>query len=133
MGAFAAPPKPQEESAQKEEADKHDQDKLPFHLIPPEAIIGEAMVLRFGARKYGERNWEKGMAWSRPFRAARGHLLRWWCGIKFDKESKLNHLFHVRTNIDILIAHELRQIGTDDRPKDSAAASLWGACEGDES
>ena len=46
---------------------KDDQGKDPWHLAPWDAC--RAIVLRFGAEKCAARNWEKGMAWSRPYGA----------------------------------------------------------------
>jgi hypothetical protein len=108
-----------------QQAQKFDSAKLPLHLIPPEAIIGEAMILGFGATKYSERNWEKGMDWSRIFSAAMRHLWQWWIRAGADPETGLDHLFHARTCIGFLIAYSARNVGNDDRPMDTAAANLW--------
>ena len=46
-------------------AKKFDQNKMRLDLVPTTAIEDIANVLTFGANKYGDRNWEKGMKWSR--------------------------------------------------------------------
>ena len=46
---------------------KHDAEKPPYDLLAPEYLEATSEVLGFGAKKYGSRNWEFGMAWSRPF------------------------------------------------------------------
>lgn len=66
--------------------------------------------------KTGERNWERGMAWSRPYAALRRHLIAWWSGQDTDPESGHSHLWHVLTNAAFLVAYEQRGIGEDDRP-----------------
>ena len=95
---------------------KYDEGKLPYHLLPPELLAGITSVLQFGAEKYSERNWEMGMAWSRPFSALMRHMWAWWCGEKADPETGMSHLWHAGCCIAFLIAYEERQIGEDDRP-----------------
>jgi len=98
---------------------KHDQDKLPMHLIPPELLGGVAHVLDFGQRKYGARNWERGMAWHRPYAALLRHLMAWWECEDTDPESGMPHLWHAACCIAFLMAYEQRKIGLDDRPKET--------------
>lgn len=96
---------------------KFDQEKLPFHLLPPELLEGISAVLQFGAVKYSERNWELGMAWSRPFGALMRHMWAWWRGEDVDPETGMSHLWHAGCCIAFLIAYEQRKVGKDDRPK----------------
>lgn len=98
------------------EGRKDDQGKLPYHLLPPELLEGTAAVLRFGAGKYGDRNWERGMAWSRPFAALMRHMWAWWRGESLDPETRMSHLWHASCCIAFLISYEQRRVGTDDRP-----------------
>ena len=95
---------------------KDDSDKLPWHLLPFDALEEVTKVLQFGAKKYEPRNWEKGMAWHRPFRAAINHLQHWWGGTKVDEETGLTPLAHAACEVLFLLAYELRQVGEDDRP-----------------
>ena len=99
-----------------EEGRKDDQTKLPHHLQPFDAIAEISKVLAFGAGKYGDRNWEKGMAWHRPFSACIRHLWDWWLRRGPDNETGLSHLAHAGCCILFLIAYELRGVGHDDRP-----------------
>ena len=55
---------------------KHDGGKARMDLLPPELLFGVSEILGFGAAKYGDRNWERGMAWSRVFAALMRHLIR---------------------------------------------------------
>lgn len=99
------------------EGRKDDSGKARHDLIPPELPDAVAQVLAYGASKYGERNWEKGMAWGRPFAALMRHMWAWWSGEKQDAETGMSHLWHAGCCVAFLIAFEARNIGTDDRPK----------------
>lgn len=98
------------------EGRKDDGGKARHDLIPPELLEGVAAVLTFGAEKYGERNWEKGMKWGRPFAALMRHMWAWWRGEKVDPETGFSHLWHAACCIAFLIAFEQRATGVDDRP-----------------
>lgn len=95
---------------------KHDGEKPRMDLVPPEAIYAMAFVLTFGAEKYGSRNWELGMSWSRPYAALLRHLLAWWGGEDKDPETGMSHLWHVMCCAAFLVAYEARDVGLDDRP-----------------
>lgn len=99
------------------EGRKDDAGKAPWHLLAPELMDATAQVLEFGAKKYGARNWEKGMSWSRPFSAMMRHMWAWWRGEKSDPETGYSHLWHAACCLMFLIAYEQRQIGEDDRPE----------------
>jgi hypothetical protein len=96
---------------------KYDAGKPRYDLIPPELLEETAIVLTYGAVKYSERNWEKGMAWHRPFGALMRHMWAWWRGESVDPETGFSHLAHAACCIAFLIAYERRRIGADDRPK----------------
>jgi hypothetical protein len=95
---------------------KYDEYKLPMHLIAPEMLVALATILRFGANKYAERNWELGMEWSRCFSALERHMWAWWGGEDIDLETGRSHLWHAACCLMFLVAYEERKIGTDDRP-----------------
>lgn len=103
-----APPKPTE-------GVKYDAGKARYDLLPPEFLEATAQVLTFGANKYGERNWELGMNWGRPFAALMRHMWAWWKGEKADPETGMSHLWHAACCLAFLIAFEARGTGTDDR------------------
>lgn len=104
------------------EGRKDDAGKARHDLIPPELPHAVAQVLAFGASKYGERNWEKGMTWGRPFAALMRHLWAWWRGEPYDPETGMSHLWHAACCIAFLVAYEERREGTDDRPKKKVPA-----------
>lgn len=95
---------------------KHDGGKVRYELMPPEMLEGVSQILTFGAEKYGDRNWENGMKWSRVFGACMRHMWAWWRGEKADPETGKSHLWHAGACIGFLIAYEQRSTGSDDRP-----------------
>lgn len=98
------------------ESRKDDDGKLPLHLLPTDALEAITEILDFGQKKYAPRNWEKGMSWSRVYRATLGHLFKWWAGVPADAETGKSHLWHAGCCILFLITYELRGAGDDDRP-----------------
>lgn len=100
----------------KMEGRKDDDEKLRFDLIDSDLLIELSKVLTFGAQKYGARNWEKGMKWSRVFGALMRHMWVWWKGEKCDPETNMPHLAHAAACVMFLLAYEAREMGEDDRP-----------------
>jgi hypothetical protein len=98
------------------EGRKDDGGKDPWHLLPWDAVRAIVQVLAFGANKYAPRNWERGMAWSRPYAGLMRHMTAWWEGERYDPETGFSHLMHAGCCILFLITYELRGIGHDDRP-----------------
>lgn len=94
---------------------KMDAGKARIDLVAPEFIQQTADVLAFGAAKYRERNWERGMSWGRCFGALMRHMWAWWAGERNDPESGLPHLAHAACCLMFLVAYEARSVGTDDR------------------
>jgi len=107
---------PKRAAAIKRGGHKDDTGKDPWGLAPWDAFGAIVKVLHFGAKKYAARNWEAGMAWSRPFDALMRHMTAWWQGEAKDKETGFSHLWHAGCCIAFLIAYEMRGKGTDDRP-----------------
>ena len=107
------------------EGTKLDQGKARIDLVAPEMLFALGEILAFGAGKYGERNWEKGMAWGRLFAALMRHMWAWWGGKQettenfafgeLDMETGRSHLWHAACCLMMLVAFEARKSGTDDR------------------
>lgn len=107
------------------EGKKFDEGKVRMDLIPPELLFAVGRTLTYGADKYGDRNWEKGMRWSRVFAAMMRHMWAWWGGKgpttksflfgELDDETSYSHLWHASACISFLIAYEERGVGEDDR------------------
>ena len=90
------------------EGRKDDDGKARFDLLPPDALWEVVRVYTFGAGKYGDRNWEKGIRWGRVFAAICRHLFAWWLGERHDPETGLSHLAHAAWGCKTLLAYELR-------------------------
>lgn len=82
---------------------KFDTGKLRVDLVPWVSILAIAAVLTHGAHKYGDRNWEKGLGFSRLIGGGLRHLLLHMCGQQLDKYSGLPHLWHFGCNAVMLI------------------------------
>jgi len=99
---------------------KNDQEKNRLDLIHPAVILELGKVLTYGANKYGERNYQKGLAYHRVYGAALRHLVAWWNGENNDRESGLLHLSHCLCNIAFLIEFESNRekyANSDDKPQ----------------
>lgn len=95
-----------------------------FDLLPWDALWAVATVFGFGAKKYAERNWERGYKWSASKGALDRHLALYWAGQDRDEESGLLHLAHVAWQALVLLAFQLRGVGEDDRPAGEAVESM---------
>jgi hypothetical protein len=105
---------------------KFDTGKVRIDLFPGDVLFAISDILTFGAEKYAERNWEKGMKWGRPFGALMRHMWAWWQSKQptktnflfgdLDVETGRSHLWHAGCCLVFLIAYEMRGVGTDDRP-----------------
>ena len=95
---------------------KYDTGKLRFDLVPSEALEAVVEVWTYGANKYADRDWEKGLAWGRIFAALMRHMWAFWRGESLDEESGLPHLAHAAWCTLALLQYYLMKIGTDDRP-----------------
>lgn len=104
---------------------KADSDKLRMDLLPVEALEAMAIRLSIGARKYGDRNWETGLAYSRFYAALLRHLLAWWGGQDIDSDPEAegsSHLEGVLINAAFLVTYAKREMrGFDDRPSRNSA------------
>jgi hypothetical protein len=94
---------------------RFDADKLRWDLLPPDAMSELVRVYTFGASKYADRNWEKGMRWSRCFGSMMRHCWAWMAGERNDPESGCHHLAHVAWNALALVTYQTRGVGQDDR------------------
>lgn len=96
---------------------RFDNGKLRYDLLPVDALERCAQVFTFGAKKYGDRNWERGMKWSRVLGSLERHLQEIKKGNDFDKESGLLHIDHVTANALFLSQYYKIFPEGDDRPK----------------
>lgn len=99
---------------------KEDKDKLRYDLVPVEAMEQIIDVLTYGAKKYKDRNWEKGLEYSRVYAALQRHLNSFWMGINLDFESQRSHLAHAGCCLLFLLQYESipsEYNHLDDRPR----------------
>lgn len=89
---------------------KDDDGKAPWHLVPWRELSSVVDVIAYGAKKYGEWNWQ-GVELSRDryFAALSRHLVAWRMGERVDPESGLPHLAHVACNALFLAWHDRRE------------------------
>lgn len=86
-----------------------------FDLIPPDALWEVAEHYGRGARKYADRNWERGYAWGLSYGALQRHANAWAAGEDIDEETGGMHMAAVAFHALALLTFSLRDIGTDDR------------------
>lgn len=101
---------------------KDDDGKLRYDLIPADPLDELARVFTIGARKYGDRNWENGLAWGRVFAALMRHGWAWWRGETHDPEDGQHHLASVAWCALVLMQFENTHPGLDDRADQRGAA-----------
>lgn len=99
-----------------EPALRYDTGKLRYDLVPGDSYAALVEVYTIGAAKYADRNWEKGMSWSRCFGSLMRHAWKWWMGETYDKETGCHHMAMAAWNCLALCTYEMRKVGTDDRP-----------------
>lgn len=96
---------------------KNDAGKTRLELLPLDALDEVGKVLTLGAKKYGDRNWERGIVYSRVFGALTRHAWAWWRGESRDPETGYSHMAHCAANALFLLSYELRVARRlDDRP-----------------
>lgn len=74
---------------------KYDSDKLRYDLLPAAALEEVVKVYTLGAKKYDDRNWEKGINYGRVFGALMRHAWAWWRGERNATDDGQHHLASV--------------------------------------
>jgi hypothetical protein len=101
------------------EGRKDDSGKLRYDLIPCKSLEALVAVYTFGAAKYQDRNWEKGISWCRVFAAIMRHSWAWFRGEDYDPESGIHHMAHAAFGCFALIEYSKTKPELDDRVKES--------------
>lgn len=94
---------------------KHDKGKAQLSTVSYESVSGEARAMEYGLHKYGRNNYKGGMDWSRLIDAALRHIYQFSSKQDIDDESKLNHLYHAKASLGMLIYYYENKLGKDDR------------------
>ena len=96
---------------------KDDQEKLRMDLLDSRWLFGVSKILTFGAKKYGEHNWRRGLAYSRLFAAVQRHLWAFNNGEDNDEETGDSHLLHASCCLMFLYFMRIHRPDLDDRQK----------------
>lgn len=86
----------------KEEGKRFNEGKTRHDLLKPFTQEQFARVLTEGAKKYGDNNWEMGMAWSKVIASLKRHLIEIELGNDYDDETKCLHSAHIMCNAAFL-------------------------------
>lgn len=90
-----------------EKATRYNAGKPRIGLVPPQIIEGLGHVLTFGAEKYDDDNWKKGLSDENCMSSCMRHLMQFQRGEIYDSESGIHHLAHAACNLAfILYFHE---------------------------
>ena len=95
---------------------RYNEGKTRHDLIPAFAQEQYAKVLTIGATKYDERNWEKGMRWTKVIASLKRHVQAWESGQDYDPETGLLHTAHIMCNAAFLTEYYKIHPQGDDRP-----------------
>ena len=99
---------------------KYDACKTRYDLIPAYPLEQLARLYTFGATKYADNNWRKGLRWGRCFAAMMRHAWLWWGGEDCDKETGLSHMAAVAFCAFSLMEFSKTHKEFDDRVKTQA-------------
>lgn len=93
---------------------RFDSGKLRYDLLPPDGMDALVDVYTQGAKKYADRNWEKGMNWSRIIGSLLRHTFKFMSGETHDKETGCHHMAMAAWNALALCVYDTRKVGTND-------------------
>ncbi len=83
--------------------DRYNSDKPRVELLVPEAMEETAKVWAFGANKYSDHNWKKGLKVLGILGCILRHTFKIMKGEDIDEESKCMHAAHIICNASMLI------------------------------
>lgn len=89
--------------------------KLKWSLVSWKALEPLVQVLMFGAEKYDDHNWKKGLKYTETCESLQRHLNSFIEGEDNDKESKLSHVGHILCNAMFLSYMSMFRKDLDDR------------------
>ncbi|PHS22159.1 MAG: hypothetical protein COA84_13345 [Robiginitomaculum sp.] len=89
-----------------------------FRQVPLEAIAAGATALEYGAKKYADRNWEKGLPWQQMIDSLKRHIDDFERRNDIDDGpdgSDLHQICMIMASAMMLSASVMRGVGHDDR------------------
>ncbi len=92
--------------------------KLRWSLVDFDALDDMVKVLEFGAKKYDDNNWKKGLKTPEIFESIMRHLVAYMRGEDIDLESGLPHTGHILCNAMFLSYMQKYKSDFDTRTKD---------------
>lgn len=95
---------------------KFDAGKVRMDLVPGEFVYGVAAAMTYGAIKYDDWNWSKGMRVGRILAALLRHVYARLMGEAIDPESGLPHTWHMGACVAMVIGGEARGTAVEDIP-----------------
>lgn len=98
------------------EGGEHKDDGKPaVQYLEPEFLEGVGRAMGYGAKKYAERNYRKGIKPSRLVASVLRHIFAWMRREDNDPESGLPHLYHAGASLNMLVwmVHHKKEL--DDR------------------
>jgi hypothetical protein len=101
---------------QVDKALRYNEGKLRYDLLDPYAIQELVRVFTFGAKKYADHNWKKGMKWSKILASLKRHIAEFEMGTEIDPESKCHHMALAAWNALALVTYSQIYPQGDDRP-----------------
>jgi hypothetical protein len=99
---------------------RYNKGKNRLDLLPFDTIWHIGEVLTAGAKKYEDRNWEKGMNFSIVVGCLMRHLIKFMTGNNIDKETGIPHIDLVMFNAIMLSRYYRKHKEFDDRPVESS-------------
>ena len=89
-----------------------------FAQVPLEAVAAGAAALEYGALKYENRNWEKGLPWQQLIDSTKRHIDDFERGRDYDDGSDgsgMHQVCMIMAGAMMLAASVIRGVGKDDR------------------
>lgn len=78
---------------------RYNEGKLPWHLVDFRALKSMVEVLEYGAKKYAEDQWKKGLSLKEIRDSFLRHVIEWNSGQEVDSESGKDHIGHMMCNL----------------------------------
>lgn len=95
------------------------------YILSMPGLIDVAKVGDFGAKKYGQWNYKKGMKWMRLLGSCSRHLCSFIGGEDIDRESGISHIAHFVYDGLMLLDYTKRHKELDDRFVDELDAPIF--------